>query len=381
MRIAIWSNAPWALTGYGGQVRGLLPYLQQDGHYPAVIANYGLGGAVLDWCGVPVYPMREKRQNADVLGPYVQHFRADVVLSLYDIWALPQDSRQRMGVPWIAWTPVDGEPVSAPMVSLLNTAEYPVAYSRFGQREIEKATGRPCDFVPHGIDTEVFSPGDKQEARERLGFPQDAYIVSVIAANKGFPARKAWAELLGAFKVFADGYNDALIYCHTTQEPFGSGNEGIFFERLIQHLGISASRIAFPNQGKLAIGIPDEDVAEVYRASDVMLLPSMGEGFGLPVIEAQACGCPVIVQACSAVTELVSNGVAIEPMQPYYLPQVNYDWQMPSIERIIDALEDAYTQDWDSQAGVNFVRENYSWPVVWEKYWKPFLNKVEETLW
>jgi len=112
----------------------------------------------------------------------------------------------------------------------------------------------------------------------------------------------------------------------------------------------------------------------------------MGEGFGLPVIEAQACGCPVITQACSAMTELTANGIALEPLQPFWLPQLRYDWQLPSIVRITEALEVIHSlskEDRESNAilGVDFVRANYSWPVVWEKYWEPFIATVEDELW
>ena len=381
MRIMIWSNAPWALTGYGGQVRNLAPRLQEMGHTVAIIANYGLGGSSIEWHGITVYPMREVGQNADMLGHYAKHFAADVVLGLYDIWALPPDSRKRMGVPWIAMVPVDGAPVNTRQKERLRTVDYIVAYSRFGQREIEKA-GYQTSYVPHAIDTEIFSPGDKAAAREELGFPQDRYIVSIVAANKGFPARKAWAPMLLGFKKFYDEHEEAVLYCHTTKTPYGSAGVGIYFDALREQAGIPDSAIAFPDQGALAIGAPDEQMADIYRASDVLLLASMGEGFGLPVIEGQACGCPVITQACSAMTELTCNGIALEPLQPMWIPQLGYWWQIPSIERITNALERIYEGERKDKAGVKFVRDNYSWPVVWGEYWEPFIEQVvEETLW
>jgi glycosyltransferase involved in cell wall biosynthesis len=379
MRIAIWSNAPWALTGYGGQVRGILPRLMEDGHEPCVIANYGLGGAMLNWNNVPVYPLRESRQNADVLADYVQHFNADVVISLYDVWALPADSKQRMaGRPWIAMTPVDGAPVSNAITARLRCADYVIAYSKFGKAELGKV-GIEAHYVSHAIDIETFSPGDKVKARQALGVSSDVYLVTIVAANKGFPARKAWAEALRAFKVFHERYPNTLLYCHTTKRPFGSGGEGIDFDGLIDHLGLSGA-VAFPDHGALAVGVSDESMAEIYRVSDVMLLPSMGEGFGLPVLEAQACGCPVITQDCSAMSELTENGISIAPGQPFWLPQLGYNWSMPYIDDIADGLEWVYMNESRSDLGVAFA-QGYSWPNVWTRYWRPFLEHVEETLW
>lgn len=385
VKIAIWSNSPWSCTGYGGQVRNLAPRLQKMGHEVCVIANFGLSGSSINWNGIRVYPLREARQNADVIGTYVEHFNSDIVLSLYDVWAFPPDSRKRMGVPWVALTPVDGGPISDQQKKRLETVDYIVAYSRYGQRQIKEA-GFECDYVPHAIDTDLFKPGDKAQARQELGFPQDRYVVSIVAANKGWPARKAWAEMLTGFKRFQDAHPEALLYCHTTKEPFGSSGQGIYFDPLRKQVGIPDGAIAFPTQGNLAIGVPDEQIASIYQASDVLLLASMGEGFGLPIVEAQACGCPVITQDCSAMSELTCNGIALEPLQPLWVPQLGYWWRTPSIERITEGLEQIYSWPEDhreqmSKKGIEFVRENYSWPVVWERYWEDFIQKVEETLW
>lgn len=386
MRWLIHSNSPYTFTGYAQQLRYFIPRLQQAGHQVAVCANFGLSGATLNWNNVSIYPLREQRQNADVVGAYVRHFGADVVLSLYDVWALPGDMRQRYSVPWIAMTPVDGAPLSQATGERLQTAEYIVAYSQFGKRQIE-AAGFECDYIPHGIDTQhTYTQGDKRQAREQLGIPQDRYLVTVVAANKGYPARKAWPELMAGFAQFYRQHNDALLYCHTTKRPYGSAGEGIYFDPLRDILGIPRSALAFPDQGMMAVGVPDTEIAMIYQASDVFLLPSMGEGFGIPVIESQACGCPVITQAASSTEELTVNGVLIEPLQPMWLPQLGYFWQLPSIERIAGALETVYAWTDEERAenttkGRAFIVEQYDYDVVWERYWIPFLNTVEETLW
>ncbi len=70
----------------------------------------------------------------------------------------------------------------------------------------------------------------------------------------------------------------------------------------------------FPNRYKLWIGEYDQRyLALMYNAADVFLGPSRGEGFGIPIIEAQACGTPVIVTNFSSMPELVRWGVAVEP--------------------------------------------------------------------
>ena len=357
--------------------------MMEAGHEVAITANFGLSGASLNWNGIPIYGMRQQRQCADVVGSYCNHFGADVCITLYDVWSLPPDFRQRIPVPWIAMTPVDGAPLNKQTVRLLRDAEYVVAYSQFAFNLLE-AAGFDVDYVPHGVDTKVFSPGDKVEARRELGFPEDRFIISTVAANKGFPPRKAWPEMLQAYRRFRANHPKSLYYLHTTKTPYGSGAEGIYFDVLRDELGLGGGALAFPDQGALAVGVPDDQIALIYRASDVMMLPSMGEGFGLPTVEAQACGCPVITQACSAMTELTRNGLALEPLQAMWIPQLEYWWQVPSVPMIAAALEviaDRKEASVLPQDGIDFVRQNYDHDVVWEQYWKPFLARVESSLW
>ena len=60
--------------------------------------------------------------------------------------------------------------------------------------------------------------------------------------------------------------------------------------------------------------IPDEDLVKFYNAADLFVFPSLYEGFGLPPLEAMACGCPVIVSNTSSLPEVVGNaGILIDP--------------------------------------------------------------------
>ncbi len=266
---------------------------------------------------------------------------------------------------------------------LARAADYPAVFSKNGQ-ELMAEAGVEVTYLPYGVDCDVFKPGDKLEACRQLGLPEDNFIIVTVAANKGYPSRKAWPEILMAFKKFQTMHNNATLYLHTRLTPITEA--GIHFGPLLTDLGIPKESIIAVPQDALAVGVDNDDLAALYQAADVMLLPSMGEGFGLPIVEAQACGCPVVTQACSSMTELTINGIAIEVGQPFWVEGLNYWWGYPSVERIVEALELLYTTHplalvQASTIGVDRIKENYHWPVVIERHWRPLLEQIESELW
>jgi len=110
-------------------------------------------------------------------------------------------------------------------------------------------------------------------------------------------------------------------------------------------------------------------------------LPSRGEGFGLPIAEAQACGCPVITQDCSAMTELTVNGYCLKPLKPFWVTNLQYWWQMADPARIATALDGVH--NWTDvksreycRKGAAYIKKNYSFPTV-TKIWREFLTFIE----
>jgi hypothetical protein len=116
----------------------------------------------------------------------------------------------------------------------------------------------------------------------------------------------------------------------------------------------------------------------LYNAADVFLLPSAGEGFGIPAIEAQSSGCPVILADFSAQTELCGSGWLIDVDRfddlDYTLQNSEQAHVRPSL--IVDALEKAYAARGD-QALRDKARDfamKYDAGVVWRDYMLPALE-------
>jgi glycosyltransferase involved in cell wall biosynthesis len=78
------------------------------------------------------------------------------------------------------------------------------------------------------------------------------------------------------------------------------------------------------------------EMAGIYSAMDVLLNPAMGEGYGIPIVEAQACGVPVIVTDFTAMPELVGGGWLVSHKRFW---TGHNSWQaVPDVEDILDAL-------------------------------------------
>jgi len=185
------------------------------------------------------------------------------------------------------------------------------------------------------------------------------------------PSRKAWGENLLAFGMFAQDKPDAMLYLHT--DATGSGS-GIDLVALIKASGIPPEKVMFVDQYEHRMGVSDEMMAAIYTRSDVLLSATAGEGFGLPVLEAQACGTPVIVSDFSAQPELVGDGWIVQ-VQPQWNPTQLQWFATPMVHSIVRALNEAYERPRAtvSEQAVEFCKD-YAADKVFEEGWVPLLD-------
>lgn len=383
MKIMISSNAPHTPTGYGQQTKEIMFMLRNAGHEIAIFGWWGLTGGPLNIGDVIMLPRIGEPYGGDA-GHWVEHWGADLLITLQDIWVLPEHFAKTLKCPWVALFPIDGEPAPPGVAKRAKRAAYPVAYSRFGLRMAREAGIEHAHYIPHMIDTDTFRPkGDKREVRERHNVDPDCFLVSMVAANKGWPARKSFAECLEAFALFWREHPEARLYLHTER----SAGKGMPFDLLLSQLeslyGFDPDAVMFAEQREYKLGMSRDYLADVYTASDVLLSPSMGEGFGLPIAEAQACGCPVITQKVTSMTELTINGIAIEPGQGMFTPLGHWQY-IPHVGRIRDALEWVYNRDpGDAQraavAGREYFVENYGRQAI-APLWHALIERAAQDI-
>lgn len=377
-RILWHSVAPWAPTGYGTQTALFSTRIAEAGHDVAISAFWGLGGAALDWDGIQVYPGDEQYGNVSVPQLAKKH-NADVVISLMDVWTLDPGVWSGMNV--ACWVPVDHEPCPPVVAKFLRDSRArPIAMSRFGERMLQ-AEGLDPLYVPHGINAKVFHPitGDRAAVREAFNLPADAFVVGMVANNSGHtPPRKAFPQALMAFSSFRRDHPDAVLWMHTEITGRRSGaNLGINIIDLCERFEIPPEAVMFASQIELDIGIPDAVMASLYASMDVLLNPSYGEGFGIPIVEAQACGTPVIVTDWTSMPELCGAGWKVGG-EPWWDPQHVAFFLNPFVGDILAALEQSYEARGDEtlRAQAREFALQYDADLVMETYWNPVLEEI-----
>jgi glycosyltransferase involved in cell wall biosynthesis len=333
------SNAPHSPTGYGNQTALFCPLLTE--HYDLRVSSfYGLEGAPMMWNGIRVLPGMGGTYGNESIPPHAQRFfgdnRGGLLVTLIDVWVLEPAMCAQFNT--ASWVPVDHDPAPPAVLRFFQqSGAVPLAMSRFG---FERLAAFDPLYVPHAVDTEVFRPRDRMAAREYLGLEADDFLIGMVAANKGNPSRKSFVAALQAFARFRQKHENAKMYLHT--DLAGIWSQGVPLGPIIDTLGIPDDAILNPDPYAIHFHpFTAETMAEVYSAMDVLVNPATGEGFGIPVLEAQACGTPVIVTDFSAMPEVAGSGWTVSG-EKWWTPQQS--WQvLPHVSDILEAFDHCYS--------------------------------------
>lgn len=375
--VLIYSNSPWAPSGYGTQTAQLAKGLRSLGHNPAVASFHGLHGAPIVWDGITVYPgSTEDPWAQDTLPGFYGHHKADLLITLMDAWVLNPAGLAGMNV--AHWLPVDAAASATGICPHLGSMDRrvldegggrPVAMSLFGHKVLTDA-GFPALYVPHAIDTQVWKPPEDREAlRGKLGL-EGRFVIGINAANQD-PVRKGFPEQFAAFAQFREKHPEALLGVHSRTQT----RQGVDLTRLAADLGIRDS-VIFADQFAVASGMMGPaDLAKWYGVLDVFSNCSYGEGFGLPIVESQACGTPVITTAFSAMIELTGAGWCVAG-DPYWNRGHNGWWVRPSAAAICAAYESAFEEAASMREDARAFSLRYDADRVLKEHWVPVLKEL-----
>jgi D-inositol-3-phosphate glycosyltransferase len=153
-------------------------------------------------------------------------------------------------------------------------------------------------IVAPGVDHAFFGPGDRRQARRALGLSGEGPLLLFVGRIQPL---KGVAVAVQALSALTPDHPDArLVVVGGPSGPQG-GVEVARTEALVDELGLRDRVVFVPPQ-------PHELLSTYYRASDVCLVPSRSESFGLVALEAAACGTPVVASDVGGLRSLIDHG-------------------------------------------------------------------------
>ena len=164
---------------------------------------------------------------------------------------------------------------------------YYVACSRWLESEAKSSAllkSQKITSIPNPIDTHLYKKGNKQEARQRLGLPQDKKLI-LFASQRVTNENKGMSYLVEACRQLGDSYEVVILGGHA--------------EEVVAQLPMKAHPLGYVND--------EQRVIDVYNAIDVFVLPSLSENLPNTIMEAMACGVPCVAFKVGGIPEEIDH--------------------------------------------------------------------------
>jgi glycosyltransferase involved in cell wall biosynthesis len=216
-------------------------------------------------------------------------------------------------------------------------------------------------IVPHGVDPSVFRPATAQERsalRRELGWEGCFVALNVSAAtpNKGLDIA------MRAIALLAPGHPTLRLVLKGADHLYRSWQLLQSALALLERTQVEAiqSRITYHGPP-----VASSKLARLYQAADVYLAPYRAEGFNIPVLEAAACGLPVITTAGGSTDDFVDASWCRRVEAPTRMDTLGNVYLEPDARRVAEVLDGVIRDEaWRagaSRAGPEWVRNRYTW--------------------
>lgn len=429
-RILFCSEATFLNTGYSTYTREILNYLHSTGKYElAELASYGerndKRATTIPWKFYGVLPdatstNEEKQQYqsmptaqfGELLFEHVcLDFLPDVVCDIRDFWMLDFQERSpfRKYYKWCIMPTVDALPQARQWIATYQSADACLTYSEFAGEVLNKQSGGKINYLgtsPPSAHPAYQPIENKDGLRSAYGINPNAKIVGTVMRNQ---RRKLYPDLFTAFRLLLDSVDDPhnyLLYCHTsypdlgwdipellqqhnlsskvlftyicneTNKPFPS-----FFRGAIAESPFTGSYSATLSNVKK--GLEYSDLAKIINLFDIYIQYANCEGFGLPQVEAAACGIPVMATNYSAMESVIKNlgGIPIEPKSLYKELETGCLRAVPDNVLAATKLKEFFEQPESIRKRLGFdTRQAFLKHYQWDKsgkQWEDYFDSIE----
>jgi glycosyltransferase involved in cell wall biosynthesis len=180
---------------------------------------------------------------------------------------------------------------------------YYVACSRWLESEAKSSAllkGQKITSIPNPIDTHIYKKGNKQEARQRLGLPQDKKLI-LFASQRVTNENKGMSYLIDACQKLhsRDGSCVPEVASERSSSAYCVIILGGHAEEVVEQLPMKAYPLGYVND--------EQRIVDAYNAADVFVLPSLSENLPNTIMEAMACGVPCVAFKVGGIPEEIDH--------------------------------------------------------------------------
>ncbi len=317
-----WINAP---TGYAVSSQYLVLALEQLG----VDVRYGFVYGVEEPPNDDERIMEVRRKAKDLDVTQVVYGQGDVFFK--------NSGRYRIGYSMLEVTGIPAD-----WVEQANALDEVWVPSRFNKETFSSSgVKRPIEVMPLGVDTNYFHPFIKSRR-----FNDRFVFMSVFEWGE----RKAPEILLQAYNQEFSSADDVLLLLKVINT-----DPAVNIERQVEAMRLGPDRapiVMVVNQN-----IPSYQMGSLYCSSDCFVLPTRGEGWGMPTLEAMACGLPAISTHWSAQTEFFNDEVGYPINIKRLIPAVakcpyyaGFEWADPDVDHLASLMRHVYENPEEGRA-------------------------------
>ena len=432
-RILFCTEATFLNTGYATYAREILNYLSSTGKYElAEMAAYGERNdpraESIPWKFYGVIPNQscEPKASKEELDAYnssptnqfgewiFEHvcldFLPDIVCDIRDFWMLEFAERSpfRPFFKWAVMPTVDARPQARQWVATYESADACFTYSDWAGGVLQDQSGGKINYLgsaPPSAHSAYKPIEDKIEHKKSFGINPEFKIIGTVMRNQ---RRKLYPDLFEAFKKFLDQSEDKnfYLYCHTSYPDLGWDIPELLQEhQLASHVLFTyicpETKQPFPSLFKGAIaqspytekwgatlsnvknGASYEDLSNIINLFDLYVQYANCEGFGLPQVEAAACGIPVMATDYSAMESVIRKlgGYPVKPKALYKELETGCLRAVPDNDLAADIFSKFFAMsDQERKQIGNKTRENFETYYQWHlsgKKWEDYFDSVD----
>ena len=381
------SDHPILPTGYAQVTRNLLSRFKQA-NIESHCFGFQLGGTTLHWCKTnnmyldfPIYHPAFLGENYGDKGSIVywnNNIKPDITAFLCDSFMIKHlfdvkykeegdklvkyFEKDKLVGKKLFYFPFDSQDVYTEARPVVEGMDIRVAMSKFGQKILKEQTGLDSFYIPHGVDTNIYRPLPKSiiEMIKKENNWDKKFVVGCVARNQ---SRKQLTRLIEAFKIFAENKDDVVLFMHThPHDP--AGNNLIDFSKKIK----IENKIVYSGMVSPFLGVPQSQMNVVYNCMDIHVLPTTGEGFGLPIIESMSCGVPNLCTEYTTAKELLEGHGEMAKITTFVSGDKNTDRAFVDVEDLAKKMDKLYydknLRERYSVDGRKFVLDNFNWEKV-----------------